>query len=233
MPGGSIEFHKAKKNAEGECNDAFIVDNTHQTTDSWGPLLYDVAMEIATVLGGGLTSSRKMVSSMAKPVWDYYQDRRSDVDKDQLDATADDAQYYTLKQLTPNKPEDDCQQDASVKWAHGEDYGAWEKSGVKGLYGKMQAMSDEEKENVPWTDQSVSKAYRKDPEIIKFLGDNGLLHFPQLGYDAVKFHTKKLPPLPPMENEEPTPENDEMEKARSQFRSQTTLSENKIRIKIK
>ena len=170
---------------------------------------------------------------MAKPVWDYYQDRRSDVDKDQLDATADDAQYYTLKQLTPNKPEDDCQQDASVKWAHGEDYGAWEKSGVKGLYGKMQAMSDEEKENVPWTDQSVSKAYRKDPDIIKFLGDNGLLHFPQLGYDAVKYHTKKLPPIPPRENEEPPPENDEMEKARSKFRSQTTLSENKIRIKIK
>ena len=28
-------------------------------------------------------------------------------------------------------------------------------------------------------------------------------------------------------------QNDEMEKARSQFRSQTTLSENKIRIKIK
>ena len=224
MPGGSIEFYKAPSNY-GECNDVFIVSNTYQTTDGWGPLLYDVAMEIATVLGGGLTSSRNMVSSKAKPVWDFYQDRRSDVKKDQLDINKGESEHYGVKQLTPNNPKDDCNQEASIKWAHGEDYGAWEKSNVKSLYGKMQQMSDEEKADLPWVEQSVSKGYQKDPDILKFLGDQGLFHFPQLGYDAIKYHTKKLPPLPPMD--------DEMEKARSQFRAQTTLSEKKLKVKIK
>ena len=223
MPGGSVNFYPAPRNY-GECNDVFIVSNTFQTTDGWGPLLYDVAMEIATVLGGGLTSSRTMVSSKAKPVWDFYQDRRSDVKKDQLDVKGDEAKAYGVDQLTPNDKSDDCTQQASFKWAHGEDYGAWEKFNVKNVFSKMQGMSDEEKANVPWADQSISKGYQKDPDILKFLGDQGLLHFPQLGYDAIKFHTSELPP-PPMDNE--------MEKARSKFRSQTTLSERKIRIKIK
>jgi len=206
MPGGSVNFYPAPNNY-GECNDVFIVSNTYQTTDGWGPLLYDVAMEIATVLGGGLTSSRTMVSSRAKPVWDFYQDRRSDVEADQLDVRDDEAKHYGVDQLTPNDKSDDCLQQASFKWAHGEDYGAWEKNNVKSLHTKMQGMSDEEKADVPWDDQSISKGYKKDPEILKFLGDQGLLHFPQLGYDAIKFHTSDLPPPP--------------------------LQERKIRIKIK
>jgi hypothetical protein len=224
MPGGSIEIYPAPS-GYGECNDVFIVMNTHQTTEGWGPLLYDVAMEISTVLGGGLTSSRTMVSSKAKPVWDFYQDRRSDVEADQMDVKDDEAKYYGVDQLTPNDKSDDCIQQAAFKWAHGADYGAWERRNVKDVGAKMQQMSDEEKADVPWADQSISKAYQKDPDILKFLGDQGLLHFPQLGYDAIKYHTKKLPPLPPVD--------DEMEKARGQFRAQNTLSERKVRIIIK
>ena len=208
----------------GPCGEALNVVFAG-TASGWGPMLYDVAMEIATVLGGGLTSSRNMVSSKAKPVWDFYQDRRSDVKKDQLDINKGESEHYAVKQLTPNNPKDDCNQEASIKWAHGEDYGAWEKRDVKSLYGKMQQMSDEEKADLPWDEQSESKGYQKAPDILKFLGDQGLFHFPQLGYDAIKYHTKKLPPLPPMD--------DEMEKARAQFRSQTTLSERKLKVKIK
>lgn len=232
MPAGSITFHKPGKN-DGECNDAWIVGNTHQTTKGWGPLLYDIAMEVATVLGGGLTSSRGMVSSKAKPVWDFYLSSRKDIDAEQMDIDWQQAGAWGLKQLTPKKPEDDCSQGSSYKWAHGEDYGAWDKRSQKSVWDAMRGMSDEEKENVPWVDQSISKNYKKDPEIIKFLGDNGLLHFPSLGYNAVEFHTSELPPLPPPEDEKPPPEKKEMEKARNQFRSQTTLSEKRIRIKIK
>ena len=205
MPGGSVNFYPAPE-SYGECNDVFIVSSTHQTTDGWGPLLYDIAMEVASVLGGGLTSSRNMVSSNAKPVWDYYQDRRSDVEADQLDINKDGADHYGVDQLTPNNPKDDCEQESAFRWAHGEDYGAWEKRDVKTLYSKMKQMSDEEKADLPWTDQSLSKGYKKDPDILKFLGDAGLLHFPKLGYNALKFHTKKLPPLPPSISNDDTKE---------------------------
>ncbi len=210
MPGGSIEFNKPKQvyGKSDECNDAFVVNNTHQTTDGWGPLLYDIAMEVATVLGGGLTSSRKMVSSNAKPVWDYYQDKRSDVSKDQMDIEKNQANDFGLKQLTPNDPKDDCGQKASIEWAHGEDYGAWEKYDAKNVWAKTRSMSSDERTDVPWKDQSVSKSYQKDPDILKFLGEAGLLHFPKLGYNAMKFHTSDLPPFPEDDTEEPPPEPD-------------------------
>ena len=217
MPGGSITFYKPNPARYGECNNAFVVANMHQTTDGWGPLLYDVAMEVSSIIGGGLTSSRNMVSSFAKPVWDYYDKRRSspsdpksDVKKSQLDIEKSDAQSFGLDQLTPKDPTDDCMQAAAVKWASGDDYGAWEKRSAKSIWDKIGKMSDEEKKQIPWTDESVSKSYKKDPDIIKFLGEAGLLHAPDLGYDAINFHTSDLPPLPPMEDDdlgdEPPPE---------------------------
>ena len=229
MPGGSITFHKAEKN-DGECSDAFIVGSTHQTTKGWGPMLYDIAMEVATILGGGLTSSRNLVSSKAKPVWDYYHKRRNDVEVDQLDVDGMQAMNWGLKQITPKKPEDDCKQGSSYKWAHGEDYGAWDKGDVKTIFSKMRGMSDEEKSNVPWDDVSLSKVYKKDPDIIEFLGSNGLFHCPSLGYNAIEFHTKELPPLPPPEKPPPEPPTDKEVKAAFARRN---VSENKIRIKIK
>ena len=88
---------------------------------------------------------------------------------------------------------------------------------------------------------SMTKKERKDPDIIKFLGDNGLFHCPSLGYNAIEFHTKELPPVPPPEKpEEPPPENEErpMNWGQSSFpqnrRSEREpFSEGKIRIKIK
>ena len=218
FPGGSITFHKSKADSDGECSDAFLIDSTYATTKGWGPLLYDVAMEVATVLGGGLTSSRGLVSSHAKPIWDYYLNKRSDVEVNQLDIEKRQADRWGFKQLTPTKPEDDCKQKSAVEWVYGEDYGAWEKGETKSIWSKIRGMDKEEKENVPWTGSSLSKVYKKEPSIIKFLGDNGLFHCPALGYDVAKFHSKNLPP-PPMPNEEPP--------------AGVPVFENKIRIKIK
>lgn len=41
----------------------------------WGPLLYDVAMELATSKGDGLVSDRQGVSPAAQRVWRYYETR--------------------------------------------------------------------------------------------------------------------------------------------------------------
>jgi len=249
MPGGSITFKKAGQFDGGECLGAFVVDSTYQTTKGWGPLLYDVAMEMATILGGGLTSSRDMVSSHAKPVWDFYLASRGDVEADQMDINKRNADRYGIKQLTPTIPQDDCDQGAAVKWSHGEDYGAWEKDSQKALSSKLRTMSDDEKANVPWTKQSISKIFKKDPDIIKILGDKGLFHCPELGYDAKKFHSKDLPPLPPEADDMPPPFDDEhyppdrppsdeewaaAEKShRRNNWGPSTFSEGKIRIKIK
>ncbi len=234
MPGGSITFKMAGSQYGGPCSGSFIVDSTYQTTKGWGPMLYDVAMEMATVLGGGLTSSRKMVSSHAKPVWDYYLNSRTDIEIGQLDISRQDSNRFGVKQLTPKVYEDDCDQEASIKWSHGEDYGAWNKPNLKYFGSKMNSMSDEEKKNVPWTKQSISKVFKKDPDIIKILGDKGLFHCPELGYDVKKFHSKDLPPPPKAEEEPlPPPPIEEGWAAAEKSRLRTNLSENKIRIKIK
>jgi hypothetical protein len=204
FPGGSITFHKPE-NKDGECDGAFIVDSAHQTTQGWGPLLYDIAMEAATVFGGGLTASRNMVSSHAKPIWDYYLSKRvgNGVEGNQMDIIDKQAKMYGLKQLTPQIKSDDCSQKSAIRWSQGDDYGAWEKDGAKNVGSKLRNMSDEERDNVPWAKEALSKRFTKDPNIIKFLGDKGLLHAPQLGYNAIEYHTKDLPPPP---EEEPPPE---------------------------
>lgn len=52
-----------------------------EANKGWGPLLYDVAMEWGTKVGGGITSDTS-VSDDAKKVWDYYLHKRSDEDGD-------------------------------------------------------------------------------------------------------------------------------------------------------
>ena len=69
-------------------------------------MLYDVAMEFATTLGGGLTSGRVAVSLAARDVWDYYAEKRPDVagiQMDDLDNT-----------LTPTR-DDNCGQAAAYE----------------------------------------------------------------------------------------------------------------------
>jgi len=49
--------------------------------DGWGPLLYDVAIEVASMYGDGLVSDREELSSEALSVWDHYYLSREDIDQ--------------------------------------------------------------------------------------------------------------------------------------------------------
>ena len=86
----------------GECLDGYVVTWAHVDDEhkGWGPMLYDIAMEIATQAGSGLLSDRNNVSYEASNVWQYYAGNRRDVEAVQLDDLDGN--------LTPEVEEDDC-----------------------------------------------------------------------------------------------------------------------------
>lgn len=101
----------------GPCGEAMNVVYAGAAS-GWGPMLYDVAMELATQVGGGLTPDRSSVSNDAQNVWSYYFNDRGDVESQQLDLTDKEVAYYTdlgLSKLTPDTEEDDCLQSKSIR----------------------------------------------------------------------------------------------------------------------
>ena len=99
---GEVEVY-APASDTGPCLGAFIVGRAF-VESGWGPLLYDVAMEVAGKRG--LTPDRHKVSPDAERVWRYYQTSRSDVTIKQLDFAPKGPEH-----LTPT-PKDDCEQKA-------------------------------------------------------------------------------------------------------------------------
>ena len=85
----------------GPCGDAWEVHGSG-AKQGWGPMLYDVAMELASQNGSGLMSDRMTVSGDAEAVWKYYLSNRGDVQMHQLDSLED--------ELTPGVEEDNCEQ---------------------------------------------------------------------------------------------------------------------------
>jgi hypothetical protein len=122
-PYGSIEFGE---NWDGEpCLGAWTVSSTKDTLDGWGPLLYDLAIELSTQEAGGLTSDRGTVSPDARSVWGKYLSSRGDVEKEQMD--------NIRSPITP-VIEDDCsQQPAEIE---SPDPDAWLKSPLSKAYRK-------------------------------------------------------------------------------------------------
>jgi hypothetical protein len=115
----------ATRETDGPCDGAWIVRNT-EANRGWGPLLYDVAMEYASIHGNGLAPDRGSVSDSAQRVWVTYADKRGDVKSYQLD----DMQNT----LTP-PPADNCRQ-VSVKDRVGE---KWARSPLSRRYVKRPA----------------------------------------------------------------------------------------------
>ena len=68
------------------CYDAFQVKMSNSILQGIGPLLYDIAMEVASEIGGGLYADRSEVSGEARNVWDYYDRNRPDVKKFGMDS---------------------------------------------------------------------------------------------------------------------------------------------------
>ena len=110
-PWGEVLIGKLKPNSQGECSDAYGIDHS-DTASGWGPLLYDVAMEWASKNGGGLTSDRGSVSRDAFRVWEYYLEKRPDVESVPLDI-----RNRGYEKITPDDKSDDCEQAISVKYA--------------------------------------------------------------------------------------------------------------------
>ena len=87
----------------GPCGGAMMVSHS-SATQGWGPLLYDLAMELATETAGGLIADRGSVSDEARAVWDYYLANRGDTTGVQLD---------DLKNTLTPEDEDNCSQSVS------------------------------------------------------------------------------------------------------------------------
>jgi len=131
---------------DGKCLDAWaIYASQAKENKGLGPLLYEIALEWSSQNGGGLMADRSMVSDEALAVWDkYYRTRpeirakQLDVDLDRTDPHYDDEGEYgnievaDLKQLTPDKPDDDCEQTAAVGYRG--DY--WDESPLSKMYFK-------------------------------------------------------------------------------------------------
>lgn len=123
-----------------ECLGAFEVDwvRVRPKGEGYAPLLYDIAMEIATLQGGGLTSGRYSVADEAQRIWDYYLYNRTgpggDVTVIQLD---------NEKDSFGDGVQNDCIQNIARSTFTGDS----------------------------WDTSPLSKVYRKQPVILKALGD--------------------------------------------------------------
>lgn len=66
-------------------NSTVMIVESSSATKGYGPVMYDIAMELATRRGLSLTSDRKRVSDDAFALWKFYHDNRPDVEKVQLE----------------------------------------------------------------------------------------------------------------------------------------------------
>ena len=138
IPYGSISIGPRRK-GDGECKNAFSVRLTTFTKNGWGPLLYDLAIESASDEAGGLMSDRGVVSGHARSVWSAYDTSRPDVEKVQLDVLPDlvkkDPGYWG-KQITPDKPEDDCNLIIITRDENPKEGESWQESPLSRVYRK-------------------------------------------------------------------------------------------------
>lgn len=72
--------------------------DTIEASKGYGPLLYDLAMELALLDGaGGVVPDRTGVSESAARVWERYSGTRYDVSRDTLPADFPQREWHTLR----------------------------------------------------------------------------------------------------------------------------------------
>tara|TARA_R110000824_G_scaffold7271_3_gene32836 strand:+ start:1065 stop:1688 length:624 start_codon:yes stop_codon:yes gene_type:complete len=126
---GEIDINPATETRGFDCGGAWIV-STSMAGSGWGPMLYDIAIEHATIVAEGLTPDRFDVSYDAKRIWRYYLESRPDVQAHQLE----DKKYIKTgeTEYSVAAHPDGCPQDAA-----GPD---WEKSPLSKRYTKAPTM---------------------------------------------------------------------------------------------
>ncbi len=113
-PQGFLHIRPQRKDYDGPCRGSWVV-SVAKATKGWGPLLYDVAIELASnpfmmsklgVSGYyiGLTPDRVNLSADAYKVWKKYKEIRPDIKQKQLDDL-----YNTLT----DNPVDNCEDDSA------------------------------------------------------------------------------------------------------------------------
>ena len=135
---GDVSFFKQDPNGR-PCDGAAVIAITN-VADGWGPFLYDIAMEIATMRSNGLAPDGWSVSDEAYDVWDFYEKNRSDVKKYQLDD-----EYNTL---TPEEY-DNCGQH-SAREVGGKNGLEWDESPLSKRYTKPSTTLDQIRDRLIW-----------------------------------------------------------------------------------
>ena len=101
---GEVQAAKAAS-ITGDCSGAYqVVWSSADEAPGFGPMLYDIAMELAG--DDGLMCDRGTVSKEATRVWEYYLNNRPDVITKQLD----DRRNPFMQDPGKNDPSDDCAQ---------------------------------------------------------------------------------------------------------------------------
>ena len=137
---GDVSFRlKSREYGTFNCDDAAIISVT-EVAHGWGPMLYDIAMEIATMRANGLASDRTQVSFDAQDVWWNYLNMRPDVKAHQLD--------NEYNELTP-EDSDNCVQFMSRERA--EDYGGnWKDNALSKRFTKEVTVLDQIRNQLIW-----------------------------------------------------------------------------------
>lgn len=118
---GFLSCHKE----DDPCEGAWAIDGSEAREKGLGPLMYDLMIDL--VSPDPLASDRVEVSQDARNVWNYYRDRRPDIDQLDLDDVS--------APRTPRK-EDDCEQSSARIWAD-DTYGdeqRWPESSLSKAY---------------------------------------------------------------------------------------------------
>ena len=139
-PYGNISIEELEE--VGVCGNAWAIAMV-SADHGWGPFMYDIAIEWATMNHGGLISDRAEVSADARGVWSYYLNNRPDVTAHQLD--------NRRNTLTP-EPEDNCDQSIA------DDIGVYSWTD-----------NEESIDDADWVDSPLSKRYTKAPTTINAL----------------------------------------------------------------
>ena len=132
----------------GPCLGAYEVQQSWSEVRGLGPLIYDVALELAG--SSGLMSDRREVSEDARKIWNYYLERRSDVKSVQLD---------NLRIPTNEIFEDDCLQSSSGM--------AWQESPTSRVYYKNDGSVLAELKRRGLLDEAQGKTAALIPEIFR------------------------------------------------------------------
>jgi len=133
---GDVSFYE-KNPTPMPCDDASIIAIT-SAADGWGPFLYDIAMEIATIRSNGLAPDRFIVSDEAEEVWEFYSEQRPDVQEFQMDD-----EYNTL---TP-EVEDNCLQHKARKST---DFDSWHTTPLSRRYTKDATTLNQIRDKLIW-----------------------------------------------------------------------------------